>query len=347
MSETNGNRAVVRAGTGTAALRPTTLDEWSAYVDVISLSPGLPDGYRQKNRNETYNPQETRALIFQAMQMGAELGMTPTQSIASIAMINGRPTLWGDGLIGVVRGSGVCGYIKETVEGDGDAMVATCEAKRSDTDEVATRTFSMADAQAAGLFDRNPVYKAYGKRMCQMRARALCLRDLFADVLRGIKAVSDSYEAQEYDLDMQADGTFVPAEKPQRAEAADPPAETVAPARDKTPKTYTVFDENGETVADGVAAGRAGDMVCAMIGEAGADFESVYANNLEWLGAAKQKSKADAALEEARAAAEQSGSAAAGDANDPAAGAPEAGGGNGAVVSPAPHTLRWSCPIAP
>src|SRR5687767_14362653 len=55
--------------------------------------------------------------ISVAIMYGSEVGMTPMQSIQAISVINGRPTIWGDYAIGLVRGSGLCEFIHETIEG--------------------------------------------------------------------------------------------------------------------------------------------------------------------------------------------------------------------------------------
>lgn len=117
-----------------------------------------------------------------AIQWGMELGLQPMQAMQSIAVINGRPSLWGDAVIGLVRGSPVCEYIKETDDG----YTATIRVKRRGEDEEHVRTFSMDDAKAAGLAGKQGPWSQYPKRMRQMRARAFALRDVFPDVLRGM-----------------------------------------------------------------------------------------------------------------------------------------------------------------
>src|SRR6187549_3581301 len=61
--------------------------------------------------------------ILIALQWGAELGVGPMQALANIAVINGRPAIWGDLVIALVRRSGKCEYIVEEVTGDGEQMV--------------------------------------------------------------------------------------------------------------------------------------------------------------------------------------------------------------------------------
>jgi hypothetical protein len=122
---------------------------------------------------------------FVAMQCGAEVGLPPVQSLQSIAVINGRPTIWGDALPGLVWGSGLCDGIEERIEGTGDNRTAICIARRKGVSPT-ERRFSMADAKRAGLLGKGP-WTQYPDRMLQMRARGFALRDAFADVLKGLQ----------------------------------------------------------------------------------------------------------------------------------------------------------------
>jgi hypothetical protein len=146
------------------------------------------------------------ADLFYVIEMGDSVGLSAPQAIQSIASINGKPSLWGDGLLAVVRNSRECESIREETKGtieDGDAE-AVCITKRRGEDEVA-RTFSLADATRAGLYpakDRNgnlstsSPWAKYPMRMLQMRARAWCLRDVYADVLRGFSSAEEQQDIQ-------------------------------------------------------------------------------------------------------------------------------------------------------
>lgn len=143
--------------------------------------------------------------VFVAIQMGNEVGLSPMQAIQNIAVINARPCLYGDAVIGLVRAHKHCEYVKEWSEGtikDGN-MVAFCEIQRKgSTPEV--RHFSIDDAKKAGLWEKAGPWKQYPARMLQMRARGFACRDVFADALRGLHVAE---EAQ--DLPQEADFTVV------------------------------------------------------------------------------------------------------------------------------------------
>lgn len=148
--------------------------------------------------------------IVVAIQWGYEVGLSPAQALQSICVINGRPSLWGDGALAVVKSSPLCQEIREWLETDGDVTTAWCEALRVGKEPV-RRSFSTLDAKAAGLLEKSGPWQQYRPRMLQMRARSYAMRDQFPDVLRGLGIVE---EAQDYQ----------PIEREAIAKPAQPPA---------------------------------------------------------------------------------------------------------------------------
>ena len=162
-------------------LTPTNFEQAMEFADLISRSGMVPKDYINKP-----------GAVLVAMQMGAELGLQPMQAIQNISVINGRPSVWGDCLLAVARGSDKCESIREVY--DEERQMATCIVKRKDEEHEIIRTFSMADAQLAGLAGKPGPWKQYPKRMCQMRARSFALRDAFPDALRGISVAEESMD---------------------------------------------------------------------------------------------------------------------------------------------------------
>lgn len=141
-------------------------------AELIAVSSFCPKGMNNRPGD-----------IVVALQMGQELGLKPMQALQNIAVINGRPSLWGDAMLAVCRQSPDFEYIKE------EYLEATktyvCIVKRRNEPEF-TQTFSEADARLAGLWGKQGPWTQYPRRMLQMRARSFCLRDAFPDLLRGI-----------------------------------------------------------------------------------------------------------------------------------------------------------------
>jgi hypothetical protein len=155
-----------------------------------------------------------------AIQHGSEVGLSPMQSLQSIAVINGRPTIWGDAALALVQSSPVCEYVREYTEGEGDGLVAVCEAKRRGYPAPTVVRFSVADAKKAGLWGKSGPWSQYSGRMLTLRARGFALRNAFADALRGLITAE---EAQDYQ-------TPAPAPEPAREPVVVRPKFDTAPA---------------------------------------------------------------------------------------------------------------------
>lgn len=182
-------------------LSPQTLEQALTFSNYLADSDLVPKDFKGKPAN---------CLI--AMQWGAELGLKPLQAMQNLAIINGRPALWGDAVIAIVRGSPLCEYVIETDDGE----KATCQVKRVGEPEQ-IRTFSMSDARAAGLAGKQGPWSSYPKRMRQMRARAFALRDVFPDVLRGMPVAEELWDTTKT-TDMGTAEVVQPTEPAQKPE---------------------------------------------------------------------------------------------------------------------------------
>jgi len=154
------------------------------FAEMVANSDFAPKDFRGKP-----------ASCLLAIQAGGEISLAPLQALQSIAVVNGRPAVFGDAALAVTKASPVCEYVTEKVEGDGEQMVATCTAKRRGYPEPTVVRFSVADAKKAGLWGKTGPWTQYPKRMLQMRARGFALRDAFPDVLKGLVTAE---EAQDY-----------------------------------------------------------------------------------------------------------------------------------------------------
>lgn len=166
--------ALTKAPAQGMVLRPQSFSELVQFAQMAAKSNMVPPTYKGQPES-----------IMLAIQMGSELGLAPMQSLQNIAVINGRPAVWGDAVLGLCRQSAVCKDIVETVTGEGDRMVATCTAVRVGAEPI-VRSFSVEDAQKAGLWNKTGPWQQYPRRMLQMRARGFAVRDAFPDVLRGL-----------------------------------------------------------------------------------------------------------------------------------------------------------------
>ncbi len=160
-------------------LNPANLHEALEMAGVLCKSSLIPKDFQGNAGN-----------VLVAIQWGMELGLAPMQALQSIAVINGRPSLWGDAVIALCKAHPVCEWVREYEE-DGVAVCVT--QRRGDPDPV-ERRFSMDDAKRAGLLGKAGPWTQYPRRMMQMRARSWCLRDAYPDLLRGMAVAEEQQD---------------------------------------------------------------------------------------------------------------------------------------------------------
>ena len=222
---------------------PTTLGEAMTFSDMLANSSMVPRAYQGK-------PQD----ILVCVQWGMEMGLAPMQALQNIAVINGKPSVYGDALMALVQASPVCEDIEEFFEHEGTPNpVAVCVAKRKGRKPV-TAKFSVEDAKRAGLWAKQGPWTAYPKRMMQMRARGFALRDAFPDVLKGMITAE---EAQDYQEET----------KPRQVAKPANPLDMIAPAPmiEQTNNPAVIeeafaHDQEAATVNELVAQAKAADM---------------------------------------------------------------------------------------
>jgi len=160
---------------------PKTMQEAMDFAKVIADSDLAPKDFKGKPGN-----------VMIAMQMGAEVGLSPMASIQNIAVINGRPSLWGDSMLAVCQTHKDFEGIEEYFDEQGTAV---CTIKRKGF-VPHTQTFSLKDVTLGG-YDKKPgPWQTSRKRMMQMRARAFALRDRFADALRGLVMAEEAMDME-------------------------------------------------------------------------------------------------------------------------------------------------------
>lgn len=158
--------------------RPASAEGAMRIAKFLSRSALVPKDFQNK-------PDD----IVVAMMYGRELGLGTLAALQNIAVINGRPTVWGDSALAIVQQHPDYEFHREWIEGEGDEMRACCYIQRRGAPEDAEPQgiFSVADAKLAGLLgNKQGPWKQYPKRMLQCRARGFAIRNVFADALRGV-----------------------------------------------------------------------------------------------------------------------------------------------------------------
>ena len=163
----------------TFSLTPQSIDEAMRMAEIMAKSEMVPKDYKNQPGN-----------VLVAVQMGLELGLKPVQSLQNIAVINGRPAIWGDGMRALIMSASDLAGINESL--DETTMTATCIISRNINGNVTsfTGSFSKTEAENAKLWGQN-TWAKYPKRMLQWRAFGFAARDAYADRLKGIQLAEE------------------------------------------------------------------------------------------------------------------------------------------------------------
>jgi hypothetical protein len=164
-------------------LTPEYVEALKAYSRLLYDGGLAPKGVKR--------PETVAALI----EVGRDVGLPATQAVAWIAIINGRPSIYGDAALGLIRSSGLLeeGYPKEWYEGDEgtEGYAAVFVVKRVGCPERTSR-FSVADAIRADLWKKAGPWTQYPERQLMWRAKGFGCRDEFQDVLCGLVFVEEA-----------------------------------------------------------------------------------------------------------------------------------------------------------
>lgn len=229
-------------------LQLSTLDDMWRFALCVVKSGFAPKGM------------EKPESVLIAVEMGYEVGLSPMAALQNTAVVNGRPTIYGDAALALVRGSGLLEFYEEKqvgAKGKDDFGYCVTAKRKGDSSSYA-EAFTVADAKTAGLWGKPGPWTQYPARMLKFRARGFLLRDAFGDVLKGMRTYE---EARDYiDVDAEIIDEAKPKQKlfkaktePQKpaaeeypkVEEADTP-QTEDPKAEAPKSDKSVFDELAE-----------------------------------------------------------------------------------------------------
>jgi len=170
----------------------------------LSKSTLLPSALRGK-------PADLAVIMI----TGHELGLSPMQALRGLHVVEGRPILSADLIVGLVKKHPACKYFRLVESTD---EKATYETLREGEPEPTRITWTIQQAAKAGLTGRSN-WKAHPAAMLRARASAALARAVYPDVAMGIY---DPDEALDF-----IDASRVSVIKPRveaKAKAPPPPA---------------------------------------------------------------------------------------------------------------------------
>jgi len=201
---------------GETGLQLRNIDELFRFSQAIAGSALAPKDFIGKPES-----------VMVAIQMGMEVGLPPMAALQNIAVINGRPSIWGDAQLAIVRsardnGEALLEAFEETETNDeiepifrelcfeddpikrkemkikiavmqakmnrkAEDFGVSCFVRRRGFSEAFSR-FTIADSKTANLWGKAGPWTQYPFRMLKARARSFLLRDQFGDALKGMMA---------------------------------------------------------------------------------------------------------------------------------------------------------------
>lgn len=164
-----------------ALVKVIPVDELKQLSTMLSKSTLLPPALRGKE-----------ADIAVTVMAGRELGLAPMASLRNIHVVEGKPVLSADMMVGVALSSGLALYFKLV---EGTAQIATYETHRKGDPGPQRMSFTIEEARAANLLNKNN-WRQYAPAMLRARAKAALARDVYPDALSGCY-IPD--EAEEFD----------------------------------------------------------------------------------------------------------------------------------------------------
>ena len=174
------------------SLVPSSLKEAMQLAELIANSDLAPKDYKGKAGN-----------VLIAVQMGQEVGLSPMAAIQSIAVINGKPSLYGDVGKAILLRNGfqIDEFDTKKIK---QAGYASCRITRPDG-QVCERTFTIEDAKQAGLWEKAGPWTTYPERQMAWRAFWFAARDIASDVLKGLSGAEEVSDLPPKDITPKAD----------------------------------------------------------------------------------------------------------------------------------------------
>ncbi len=212
-----------------AARELLTYDQIVERSEMIANTEFVPKGLRGN-----------QPAIIAAVLFGKEVGLEPMQSLWSIAVIDGRPTMAAEAMRALILSAGHEIWPEEV-----NTTRATMAARRRDSKNTVRVTWTLDDAKRARIAGK-PNWQLYPRQMLVARATAELARQVFADVIHGMAAT------EEFDVegdvggvdDVEATGDVKP--KATRRRRRTPPAVSL-PAPDPVPSA------SGPETSEGVS----------------------------------------------------------------------------------------------
>lgn len=246
--------------------------EPASFPEAIALATSLiKSGLMPKALN-------TPEAVVTAIVMGRELGLTAMQSVRSIHVIEGKPSMSSALIVGLVKkATDVCAYFRLVESTD---EVATYETLRKGDPEPTKMSFTLAHAKAAGVTGKDN-WRRYPAAMLRARCETALARAVYPDLVMGLYDPDEVEPTEPRDVTPGASVPAAPRNRRGGQQAAPPVVESPkAPEPPAEPERVVTGTVEGTPTAtpDDSDAGR--------YDEATGEMESVAAKLTERVGKA-------------------------------------------------------------
>lgn len=168
----------------------------------------MSDWQEARERAEVYHKSrffgiQTPEQALTLMMIGRELGIPETQALRAINVVEGKPSIPPELMLGLCLQK-IPGFTYEF--GHCDSTTATVTMSRPGLVHPFVSTFTIADANRAGLVKPRSAWEKYPANMCRWRAVANGAHIVAPDVLVGV------YTPEELGAEVNASGEAVVAE---------------------------------------------------------------------------------------------------------------------------------------
>lgn len=175
---------IVSPALSSQSFMPTNYADAMAFCERAAKADFIPSSIKNKPMD-----------IFLAWQMGVAVGLDFFAAIQNIAVINGKPCIWGDAALAVIMNHPHYQEHEEWYEvkkqrvtsflaTDPD-LVAFCSITRKGQ-KPTIKSFGVKNAMQAKLWEKAGPWQQYPDRMLQMRARGFAMRDALPGALKGL-----------------------------------------------------------------------------------------------------------------------------------------------------------------
>jgi len=184
-------------------------------IEIYTALQEISNSLAPSKLHQHHNP----ADAYFTVMIGQDLGLSPAASLQNIYNVNGRPSLYADMKLALVKQHPE--YAGCEISGDAKQCTVTLRRKNANgVIDTVISTFTIQDAERAKLTGKDN-WKMYPQRMLKARALSYACNDLFPDAMIGLLSVEEAKDIpkvnakQELIIDMGTNAIDLNSDSPE------------------------------------------------------------------------------------------------------------------------------------